>query len=175
MAFALVEGLGSVSRSAVADLVDALGSDSRRQLSRLGLTLGRHTLYLSALFRPEAMRLRVALAVARHGLPKGPLPEADPSLPAQGESAAFYGACGYEAVGPRLLRADVLDRFAAQTRSAAGRGPFRPDPRSAAALGCPPGDVAGVLRALGYVERGGGFFSAGRERSERGRGQARGA
>ena len=87
--------------------------------------------------------------------------------------AAFYAACGYEPVGPRLLRADVLDRFAAEARRAAGGGPFRPDPASAAALGCPPAEVAGVLRALGYVKRGGGFFSSGREAGERGRAQAR--
>ena len=173
VAFALVEGLGSVPRAAVAELVGALGPESRRDLSRLGVTLGRHTLYLNALFRPEAMRLRVALAVARHGLPSGPLPDASPSLPALGASAPFYAACGYEPVGPRLLRADVLDRFAAEARRAAGRGPFRPDPSSATTLGCPPAEVATVLRALGYVERGGGFFSAGREGGERGRGQAR--
>ena len=89
VAFALVEGLGSVSRAAVADLVQSLGPDTRRDLSRLGLTLGRHTLYLNALLRPEAMRLRVALAAARFGLPKGPLPDASPSLPAALGSAAL--------------------------------------------------------------------------------------
>ena len=171
VAFALVEGLGSVSRAAVADLVRSLDTDTRRDLSRLGLTLGRHTLYLNALLRPEAMRLRVALATARHGTPKGPLPDASPSLPALGASPAFYAACGYEPVGPRLVRADVLDRFASAVRRAAGRGPFCPDPASAAVLGCPPGEVAGVLRALGYVERGGGFFSASREAGDRGRGR----
>jgi len=173
VAFALVEGLGSVSRAVVADLVESMGADGRRDLSRLGLTLGRHTLYLNALLRPDAMRLRVPLAVARHGLPKGPLPDASPSLSAPGAGAAFYGACGYELVGPRFIRADVLDRFGAEARRESGRGPFRPNPASASALGCPPGDVVLVLRALGYVERGGGFFSAGREPGERRRGQAR--
>lgn len=173
LAFALVEGLGSVSRPIVADQVQALGPESRRELSRLGVTLGRHTVYLNALLRPDAMRLRVALAVARYGRPEGPLPDASPSLPTVETATAFHAACGYEPVGPRLVRVDVLDRFAAEARRLKGGGPFRPDPASARRLGCPPEEVAGVLRALGYVERGGGFFSAGREGEERRRGQAR--
>jgi ATP-dependent RNA helicase SUPV3L1/SUV3 len=173
LAFALVKGLGSVPRRAVDDQLQALGPDSRRELSRLGVTLGRHAVYQNALLKPEAIRLRVALALARYGAPAGPLPDARPSLEATETVTAFYSACGYEPMGPRLVRVDVLDRFAADVRRAAGRGPFKPDSASAGRLGCPPGQVAGVLRALGYVERGGGFFSAGGEGRERKRGQVR--
>jgi hypothetical protein len=65
-------------------------------------------------------------------------------------------------MGPRLLRADVLHRFSAEMSRAASAGAFRPDPSALIRLACPSEDVGGVLRALGYVERGGGFFSAGR-------------
>jgi ATP-dependent RNA helicase SUPV3L1/SUV3 len=170
LAFALVEGLGSVPRRAVAEQLRALTRDDRSRLSGLGVTFGRLGIFLAALLRPEALRVRVALAVTRHGPPQGPLPEAGPSL-VLSPGADFYAACGYLPAGPRLVRADVLDRFAVEMARAAGRGPFRPDPRAAERLGCPPEEVAGVLRALGFVERGGGFFSAGR--MEGGGGRAR--
>jgi ATP-dependent RNA helicase SUPV3L1/SUV3 len=172
LTFALVEGLGLVARRAVAEQLGALTPDDRGLLSRMGVTFGRHAVFLTALLRPEAVRVRVALATARFGTPDGPLPDAGPSLPSPVKASAFYEACGYLSVGPRLIRADVLDRFAADmSRAAATRTPFRPDPRACARLSCPIDEVAGVLRGLGYVERGGGFFSAGR--AEGRRGQAR--
>jgi ATP-dependent RNA helicase SUPV3L1/SUV3 len=169
LVFALVEGLGLVPRRAALEQVEALTRDERSRLSRLGVTFGRQAVFLSALLRPEAIRVRVALAAARHGLPDGPLPDAGPSLPSPATASMFYEACGYVVAGPRLVRADVLDRFAAEmARAASGGAPFRPDPQSCARLSCPSEDLAGVLRALGYVERGGGFFSAGRNEGRRG-------
>jgi ATP-dependent RNA helicase SUPV3L1/SUV3 len=170
LAFTLVEGLGTVPRRAVAEQVRALTPADRRQLSRLGVTFGRQGVFMAASLRPEATRLRVALAAARHGVPKGPLPDGGPSLPAPSSGDAYYLACGYLPAGPRLVRADTLHRFAAEMARRAAGGPFRPDPASAGRLGCPPEEVAGVLRALGYVERGGGFFSLSRHD---GRGGAR--
>jgi ATP-dependent RNA helicase SUPV3L1/SUV3 len=167
LAFTLVEGLGTVPRRAVSAQVRALATGDRRQLSRLGVTFGRQGVFLAALLRPEAIRVRVVLAGARYGAPKGPLPDGGPSRPASSLGDAFEAACGYLPAGPRLIRADLLDRFAADMARAAAGGPFRPDPASAGRLGCPLEEVAGVLRALGYVERGGGFFSV-RQRERRG-------
>ena len=162
LAFALVENLGSVERRDVAEQLRALRPEDRRQLSRMGVTLGRQGLFLKALLRPEAIRLRVALASGRFGKPRGALPDAGASLPASPAESPFYRACGYLPAGPRLLRADVLDRFATDMARAGARGPFRPDPASARTLGCSPTEVPLVLRTLGFVERGGGFFVAGR-------------
>jgi len=168
LAFTLIEGLGTAPRRDVAELLRALTPEERRQLSRLGVTLGRHGAFMAALLRPEVVRLRVSLAASRHALPTGPLPDGAPSLPASTAATDFHAACGYLAVGPRLMRADVLHRFSAEIARAASAGAFRPDPGSVARLGCPSEDVADVLRALGYVERGGGYFSAGRREGRRG-------
>ncbi len=54
LAFALVEGLGAVARRSVAQQVAALTPDGRKALARLGVTVGRLSLFLPALLRPEA-------------------------------------------------------------------------------------------------------------------------
>jgi ATP-dependent RNA helicase SUPV3L1/SUV3 len=167
LAFSLIEGLGTAPRREVGELQRSLAPEDRRRLSRLGVTLGRQSAFLATLLRPEVIRLRVSLAAARHGLPQGPLPDGAPSLPAPAGGSPFYTACGYLAVGPRLLRADVLQRFAVEVSRATSRGPFRPEPAAVARLGSPPEDVPGVLRALGYVERGGGLFSYARGEGRR--------
>jgi ATP-dependent RNA helicase SUPV3L1/SUV3 len=175
LGFAIVEGLGTVPRRAVAEQVRAISGGERQKLSRFGVTFAREALFLPALLRPEAVRLRAALAATRLGRPSGPWPDGGASLPATpSHAAAFYSACAYLAAGPRLVRVDVLASFAAGLERAAAGGPFRIDPGSAAVLGCTPEEVQGVLRALGYVERGGGFFVAGTGAGRwRGRGQDR--
>ena len=56
LAFALVEGLGAVSRRTVAPQITALTPDDRKALARLGVTVGRLSLFLPALQRPQAAR-----------------------------------------------------------------------------------------------------------------------
>src|SRR5512139_3546112 len=69
LAFALVEGLGAVARRSVAQQVAALTPDDRRTLGRLGVTVGRLSLFLPALLRPPAARLRARLFAVRQGRP----------------------------------------------------------------------------------------------------------
>ena len=145
----------------MAEQVRDLSGGDRQKLSRLGVTFAREVLFLPALLRPEALRVRAALAATRLGRPAGPWPDGGASLPAAPSHAAFYSACGYLVAGPRLVRADVLASFSAGLVRAAARGPFRIDPAAATVLGCAPSEVPAVIRALGFVERGGGFFATG--------------
>jgi ATP-dependent RNA helicase SUPV3L1/SUV3 len=162
LAFNLIDALGSVARRDVAAQVRSLRGGERHALGRLGVTFSRVGVFVASTLRPPALRLRRVLAVIRHGRPEGPLPDGAPSLPAALASPAFLSACGYLAAGPRLVRADVLAAFAAAMDRAAASGPFRPEGPALRALGCPQEDVPSVLRALGFVERGGGFFAAAR-------------
>ena len=162
IAFNLVEGLGTVARRSVAEQVRGLAGGDRRELSRLGITFSRAGVFLPSCLRPDAIRTRAALASIRLGPPAGPWPDGGPSLAAPSAASAFYTACGYLLAGPRYVRADVLAAFVSAMERAAASGPFRPDPGSAARLGCPNEEVPAVLRAVGFVERGGGFFAAGR-------------
>jgi ATP-dependent RNA helicase SUPV3L1/SUV3 len=161
LAFALGESLGTLARRSVAAQVAALTPDERRALARLGVTLGRLSVFLPALLRPDILRLRARLFVVRHGGPSAPAPDGIPSVPVDPSlPSAFYAACGYERVGPRAIRVDRLDRVVASLARLARGGPFPMPPETAKLLGVPPNEIASVLAALGYVERGGRFTAS---------------
>ena len=158
LAFALVEGLGAVSRRSVAREVAAATPEDRKALARLGVTLGRLALFVPALQRPEATRLRARLFAVKQGRPAESSPEGVPSVPNDPrQTAAFYLACGYLPAGPRAVRLDRLERVAAVVARLSRTGPFLPPGDLPSILGCPPPDVPAVLTAIGYVEREGRF------------------
>jgi ATP-dependent RNA helicase SUPV3L1/SUV3 len=158
LAFALAEGLGAVSRRTVSRQVGALDSDDRRDLSRLGVTIGRLAVFLRALLRPDAMRLRARLFSIREGRPAEAGPDGSPSVPHDPrQPAAFYLACGYLAAGPRAVRLDRMEHAAAVASRLSGGGPFIPPRQLPSILGCRPDELPVVLTAIGYVEREGRF------------------
>jgi ATP-dependent RNA helicase SUPV3L1/SUV3 len=158
LAFALAEGLGAVARRTVARQVAALTPDDRRELSRLGVTTGRLAVFLPALLRPGAMRLRARLFSIREGRPAEAGPDGPPSVPSDPQQpGAFYLACGYLPAGPRAVRLDRLERAAAVVSRLSREGPFVPPRELPSILGCPPDEVPALLTAIGYVERDGRF------------------
>jgi ATP-dependent RNA helicase SUPV3L1/SUV3 len=158
LVFVLMESLGSVRRRDVAEQVAGLTRGDRKALSRLGVTLGRLSVFLPGLLRPEAIRLRSRLFVVRHGGPSAPGPQGEPSVPLdRALPAAFYLASGYQPAGRRAVRVDRLDRAAAVAARLSRTGPFVPPRELPSILGCPEADVAPVLAGIGYVEREGRF------------------
>ena len=158
LAFALVEGLGAVARPSVALQVRALTPDDRRALAGLGVTVGRLSVFLPALLRPEAARLRARLFAVRQGRPAESGPDGAPSVPSDPrQPAAFYLACGYLPAGPRAVRLDRLERAAAVASRLSRAAPFVPPRELPSILGCRPDDVPAVLAAIGYVEKDGQF------------------
>jgi ATP-dependent RNA helicase SUPV3L1/SUV3 len=158
LVFVLGEGLGTVPRRQVAAQLAALSPDDRRELARLGVTLGRVNVFLPALLRPESLRLRARLFAIRHGGPALAAPDGVPSVPLdRALSSASYAACGYQAAGPRAVRVDRLDRVAAAAARLSREGPFAAPREFATLLGCAPAEVPAVLAAIGYVERDGRF------------------
>jgi ATP-dependent RNA helicase SUPV3L1/SUV3 len=163
LAFALSESLGSVPRNRVAAQVAALTNAERADLSRRGVTLGRHAVFLPALLKPAALQLRSLLWSLGHG----PAPEGDGRAaialdPAQPPAA--YEACGYQAVARVAVRVDVLHRIAVNLARLADGGPFALPPELEALLGLDRDVAAEVVGALGYVRRGDVFVGRRRER-----------
>ncbi len=172
LAFALAEGLGAVARRTVAEQVDVLSGEERRTLGRLGVNLGRLSVFLPGLLRPEAMRLRARLHAVRHGQRPEPGPDGPPSAPNDlRRPLGFYLACGYLPLGPRAVRLDRLERAAALLAHLARGGPFVPPRELGPILGCPPGELATLLSAMGYAERDGRY----ERRAHPGRRRPRGA
>jgi ATP-dependent RNA helicase SUPV3L1/SUV3 len=158
LAFALAEGLGAVARRGVARQVAALGAQERRELGRLGVSTGRMAVFLPALQRPEAMRLRARLYAVRHGLRSHDGPEGIPSAPNDpARPPAFFLACGYLPAGPRVIRLDRVERAAALSSRLSRSGPFVPPRELVGILGCRPEELPAVLAAMGLVESDGRF------------------
>ncbi len=169
LVFVLAEGLGSVRRRDVAEQVAALTRADRKVLSGLGVTLGRLTVFLPALLRPSAIRLRARLFAVRRGGPAVPAPQGEPSVPLDPALPdAFHLACGYQPAGRRAVRVDRLDRAASMVARLSRTGPFAPPRELPSILGCPDTEVPAVLSGIGYVERDGRF-----EWRRRGRREAR--
>jgi ATP-dependent RNA helicase SUPV3L1/SUV3 len=119
--------------------------------------------FLPALQRADAMRLRARLFAVRHGLRAETGPEGIPSAPSDpSRPAAYFLACGYFAAGPRVIRLDRLERAAALASRLSRSGPFVPPRELLDILGCRAAELPAVLAAIGYVEREGRFERRGR-------------
>ena len=178
LAFQLVEALGSVRRRAAGPLLADIGPRDRRAMRRLGVRFGIEAIYLPALIKPRAARLRALLWSVHNRQP----PRAAPtpglcSVPAEtGVDTAFYAACGYRVLAGRAIRVDILDRLAIALSKAARAGPFAPTAAMIASTGLTAEQAPAVLDALGYRRTGGGeetrYF---RVRPDRRRPRKRGA
>ena len=132
----------------------SLDKASRRALARLGVRFGTETIYVEPLLGAEAVRFRALLWAVAHGrtaaeLPGGRRPgkaiAIDPTC-----RSSFYAAIGRRVIDGLALRPDRLERLAAAARNRARAGPFAADAELAALAGVAPGDLRGVLLALGY-------------------------
>ncbi|PYQ46131.1 MAG: disulfide oxidoreductase [Acidobacteria bacterium] len=150
--FAWRAGLGTVARRQVSSQLAALTPADRRELSRRGICLGRLAIFAPVLLRPDAVRLRALLwSVHRDAgsvplLAGAPSVRIDPRVP-----SAFYAACGYVPAGPRAVRADRAERFAAEARKRNREGKPVEVAQLATVAGCPAEDVEPILAALGFV------------------------
>jgi ATP-dependent RNA helicase SUPV3L1/SUV3 len=150
LAFQLAEALGGLPTTAVAPLLRALSRADRKALARLGIRLGVDSVYHAGLLAPETIALRGLLwsVAARENVPVTPPSAGTPRDPTV--SAAAYAAMGYRVLGPRVLRIDRLEMFAARLRGLARQGAFAVTPALAALACCPTDELAAVLLALGY-------------------------
>ncbi|HEV7498522.1 MAG TPA: disulfide oxidoreductase, partial [Vicinamibacteria bacterium] len=135
------------------------------ELARRGISLGRLAVFAPMLLRPEGVRLRALLWSVHRQAGSVPLLGGAPSVRLDARvPSAFYLACGYVPAGPRAVRADRAERFAAAARRGHREGRPLVLADLAAMAGCPPEDVVGILASLGFVRDGAGVF---RERLRR--------
>ena len=176
IAFQLKENFGVLKREAVANEIKTLDQPSRAQLRKYGVRFGAFNIYLPLLLKPAPAELLAMLwtlkNVRDNGLQLETLPEApragltsvaaDPAMP-----EALYQAYGFHLCGPRAVRLDILERLAdlirplvawrkkdneekAPPNGATGDGGFTVTPDMMSILGCSPGELGNVLKALGF-------------------------
>ncbi|MBI1779730.1 MAG: disulfide oxidoreductase [Proteobacteria bacterium] len=152
LAFMLAESLGCIRRSEAAPQVAALAKSERKELARLGVRLGAHAIYLAALFKPGALRLKALLWGVRNGLAPSSLPKPQPAMWPRAAILpdGYYHAIGHLPLGNFVLRVDRAEAVAAKAERMAAKGPFAATAELVRLAGCLPGEIAAVLVALGY-------------------------
>jgi ATP-dependent RNA helicase SUPV3L1/SUV3 len=157
--FQLCEALGSLPRRNASEQTNALSKVDRKALHKLGIRIGRESIYMPALLRPAALHLRAVLWSAAKGIAVPPIPPPgrvsitpDPTLPCD-----FYEAVGFRLMGPLALRIDIVERLAELAWDALqakenSRG-FAAEPAMLNLAGCGTADMQGILAALGFEGR----------------------
>ena len=148
----LAENLGSLPRPQARAQVAALTGEDRRLLARHDIRLGHHSVFVPALLKPAAQRLRGLLWAVHAGQSPPAVPPGRVSLAAHGLPDGFLAAIGYHVAGPLALRVDMLERVDAELRALARAHPdgFPLPPRLTSQLAAKPEQCAAALIALGW-------------------------
>ncbi|WP_448954077.1 helicase-related protein [Labrys neptuniae] len=175
IAFQLVEALGVLDRSKVAEDLKQLDQNQRASLRKHGVRFGAYHIYLPALMKPAPRALAAQLWALTHGgLDQKGLDEI-PHLAASGRTSmpadksidkSLYRLVGYRVCGERAVRVDILERLADLIRPAIAYRPgttvgqppagtadgdgFIATVQMTSLVGCSGEDFASILRGLGY-------------------------
>ncbi len=173
IAYQVVEALGVLERSKVAEDVKSLDQPARAVLRKHGVRFGAFHIYVPSLLKPGPRALAAELWALKHGGPEVKGLDEVQRLASSGRTSftadketpkALYRASGYRVCGERAVRVDILERLADLIRPAlawrAGVGEKPPgafDGRSftvtqsmTSLTGASGDDFASILRALGY-------------------------
>ena len=153
LAFQLAESLGAVPRGEIEKVLGGLSKTDRRMLRDCGVRIGRTGAHVPALLKPGPRRLTALLWwIHEDRLGAPPMPAAAAASFARTPAApdSFCRAIGFEPLGPRAVRIDVTERLAGLLYRRTRSGPTPAGSDLLALMGCPKGECAGVLRALGY-------------------------
>ncbi|WP_425044077.1 helicase-related protein [Primorskyibacter sp. S87] len=157
-AFRMVEALGILPRSAVAQEVKELDQDARGVLRKHGMRFGQFTIFMPLLLKPAPTRLRLVLWALSQGLQE--FPEAPPpglvTVPTAKDAPRGYDTmCGYRNAGDRAIRIDMLERLADMLRVEDSRGGFEAKADMLSITGMTLDQFAELMQGLGYnAERG---------------------
>jgi len=153
LAFQVLEQFGFMARSeATDDLLKALGSEERKALRSAGLRIGTSAVFVPDIVKPQARSLLARMTNAPRGLAtevSGAMTSVRADSLADGEPPFAF-----QKLGPLLVRCDIVERVDGLMRKgfrAGEKGQAQAaDQRIISLLGASHGDVAEVLKALGY-------------------------
>jgi len=173
IAYQIVEALGVLERSKVAEDVKGLDQESRATLRKHGVRFGAYHIYVPGLLKPGPRSLAAQLWALKYGGPDVRGLDELQRLAASGRTSfpadkdtnkQLYRTIGYRVCGERAVRVDILERLADLIRPALawregvgqkpsgafdGRG-FVVTQAMTSLTGSSGEDFASVLRALGY-------------------------
>ncbi len=158
IAYQLAEGLGSLDRRRIEDLLRTLDPGGRRRLTRCGVRFGRLHLYVEPALRPAALAWRARLfGLWQEGELEAPPPGRTVLRDAALSAPSAAAAIGFVSFGEFAVRVDIAERLAAALRRRGreqGRFPLPLD--LAAAAGLSRSELERVLQVLGFRRQRGG-------------------
>lgn len=182
LAFQLVEGLGVLDRGDVAQHARALRRPERKALAALGVRLGRESIWMPSMLKPQALRLKLLLAAVHAGRAPDDLTlrRAAAFWPGADSSPSLCRTLGYRRIEPArrgrahrrqpavavAVRVDALERLAGALDKLGPDGPFTPTAELARILDGDRAALALTLPALGYGRFGDGEVAAFRPRGD---------
>jgi ATP-dependent RNA helicase SUPV3L1/SUV3 len=152
LVFQLVEALGAIPRPMVMSQVNSLSGDERKAVRRLGLRLGRETVWIAGVASAEATRVKAILWAVHAGHQIVPPPAMQgPSLARERALPdGYYLAVGLRPIGALAVRFEATERLAMMARALAQQGPFTATESLRQTIDCTPEDLTTALRAMGY-------------------------
>ncbi|MEZ5919464.1 MAG: hypothetical protein R3D66_06055 [Alphaproteobacteria bacterium] len=152
----IYDSLGIVPREELDSVIAGLDQDDRRDLRARKIRLGPILVFIPALNKPAAVRLRALLWSLYHDKALPASVPADGIVSCEVDSAAvdpaFYQAIGYPVFGGRAVRIDMLDRVINAVYDSASGGKFEARHDMAEWLGCPIEGLYAVLSAMGHTK-----------------------
>src|SRR5262249_53052461 len=146
LVFQLVANLGILPRAAAAAQLAGLKPADRDALARLGVHLGRESIWLPGHGNPAVVTLKRVLWAAANERPlAADSPDRALSLSFEpGLPETAYLALGYRMIGGRAVRVDALERLSKAAHLLARQGAFMPTDALAGLIGCTAEDLAPV-------------------------------
>lgn len=153
--FQLFENLGVMHRNDLGDLITGLTPETRAGLRKLGVRMGPILVFLPALVKPAAIKMRASLWALWHDrvLPMHRPADGRVSEVITEDTHAdrnFYRMIGYPIFGPRACRIDMLDRVITDVYDSAKDGIFEAKHQYAEWLGANLDDLHAILSAMGH-------------------------
>lgn len=154
IAYQVYENMGIVPREKLEDLIKDLTPEDRAALRARKIKMGPILVFLPALNKPAAVRLR-ALLWALHRNRDLPVEVPNDGIVStkvdkKSVDRNFYQSIGYPVFGNRAIRIDMLDRVISAVYDSADQGKFQAQHKMAEWLGCPIEDLYDVLQSMGH-------------------------
>jgi ATP-dependent RNA helicase SUPV3L1/SUV3 len=147
--FQLIENLGALQFHALREPLKALSAEDRAQLAKLGIRIGRETVWIGGM-NDKRQRKMLALLLAVY---RGVVPESlRGDMQALDEGALL--ALGKRRIGGGVFEFGALEGVAALLRRRARSGAIAADAETAAACKIKVDELEAVMRALGYHAHG---------------------
>ena len=150
----IIEGMGTVLRSDLQDLINDMSEEERNSLRSKKIRFGPLIVYLPLLNKPAAVRLRAMLLTLANDKDLPATVPADGivsySIEGQDVDPDYYRAIGYPVYGPRSIRVDMLDRVICAVYDTAKEGKFQAQHQMAEWLGSNIDDLYLILSAMGH-------------------------